>query len=91
MGGVKVEPPVEHSLSEFIRDDVVRYLESDNVDIRRAAALCCCQVLAEDPVVKQTSNHAIRLVNEVLEKLLTVAIADPGSFFTLLLLLVTKH
>lgn len=38
-----------------------------------------CAVLASDPVVSQTSNNAIRLVNEVLEKLLTLAIADPGS------------
>ncbi|KAM0752153.1 FAT-domain-containing protein [Meredithblackwellia eburnea MCA 4105] len=69
--------PVEHSLSEFIRDCVVRYVEDDNADIRRAAALSCCSVLSSDPVVGQTSAHAIKLVNEVLEKLLTLAIADP--------------
>lgn len=70
---------VEHSLGEFIRDHVVRYVEDDSAEIRRAAALSCCQVLANDPVVTQTSNHAIKLVNEVLEKLLTLAIADPGQ------------
>ena len=67
-----------------MRDYVVRYVEDDNPDIRRAAALSCCQVLAADPVVAQTSNHAIKLVNEVLEKLLTLAIADPGAFRILL-------
>ena len=70
---------IDYSLSEFVRDCVVNYLEDDNADIRRAAALTCCQILANDPVVSQTSNHAIKLVNEVLEKLLTLAIADPGS------------
>ena len=69
----------EHSLGEFIRDRVVRYVEDDNAEIRRAAALSSCAVLANDPVVGQTSNNAIRLVNEILEKLLTLAIADPGT------------
>ncbi|KPV75332.1 uncharacterized protein RHOBADRAFT_53323, partial [Rhodotorula graminis WP1] len=67
----------EHSLGEFVRDHVARYVDDDNPDIRRAAALSCCSILAHDPVVGQTSNNAIRLVNEVLEKLLTLAIADP--------------
>ncbi|KAM0787611.1 hypothetical protein ACM66B_003678 [Microbotryomycetes sp. NB124-2] len=67
----------ELSLSEFIREHVIRFVEDDNPDVRRAATLSCCQVLSNDPVVTQTSNHAIKLVNEVLEKLLTLAIADP--------------
>lgn len=71
---------VEHSLGEFIRDHIIRYVEDDNPDVRRAAALSCCSVLANDPVVSQMSNHAIKLVNEVLEKLLTLAIADPGEY-----------
>ncbi|KAK4703758.1 serine/threonine-protein kinase mTOR, partial [Phenoliferia sp. Uapishka_3] len=79
VGRTLASEPVDHSLSEFIRDCVVRYVENDNPDIRRAAALCCCAVLANDPVVSQTSNHAIKLVNEVLEKLLTLAIADPDA------------
>ena len=66
-------------MGEFVRDRVIRYVEDDNAEIRRAAALSSCAVLASDPVVSQTSNNAIRLVNEVLEKLLTLAIADPGS------------
>ncbi|BGP15830.1 hypothetical protein JCM10213_005686 [Rhodosporidiobolus nylandii] len=69
----------EHSLGEFVRDHVAPYTEDDNPEIRRAAALSCCSVLANDPVVAQTSNNAIRLVNEVLEKLLTLAIADPDA------------
>lgn len=72
---------IDYSLSEFVRDCVVKYLEDDHPEIRRAAALTCCQILSADPIVAQTSNHAIKLVNEVLEKLLTLAIADPGEFF----------
>ncbi|KAI5480415.1 FKBP12-rapamycin complex-associated protein [Pseudohyphozyma bogoriensis] len=71
------EDPPEHSLSEFLRDDVIQYVESDNPDIRRAAALCCCQVLAADPIIKQSSAHGMKLINDVLDKLLTVGIADP--------------
>ncbi|SCZ93158.1 BZ3500_MvSof-1268-A1-R1_Chr6-2g08497 [Microbotryum saponariae] len=75
--GMMPEPVVEQSLGEFVRDHVIHYVEDDNPDIRRAAALSCCQVLSNDPIVTQASNHAIKLMNEVLEKLLTLAIADP--------------
>ncbi|EXX76507.1 Tor2p [Rhizophagus irregularis DAOM 197198w] len=66
-----------HILNEFVRDCVVRYLEQDNHGVREAAALTCCQLFARDPILDQTSNHAILVVNEVLEKLLTVGVADP--------------
>lgn len=73
------EQPPLHSLAEFVRDHAVRYVEAENPAVRRAAALACCDVLQADPVLKQTSAHAIKLVNEVLEKLLTLAIADPEA------------
>lgn len=74
----------DYSLCEFVRDTVVKYLEDDHAEIRRAASLTCCQIIAADPIISQTSNHAIQLVNEVLEKLLTLAIADPGTIDSLL-------
>ncbi|KAG9294210.1 hypothetical protein G9A89_021569 [Geosiphon pyriformis] len=67
----------DHKLNEFVRDCVVRYLETDNVDVRKAAALTCCRLLARDPIMDQTSNQASQVVNEVLEKLLAVGVADP--------------
>ncbi|KAI9000239.1 armadillo-type protein [Gaertneriomyces semiglobifer] len=66
-----------YMLHELIRDCAVTYLEDDNSDIRRAAALTCCQLLARDPVCYQTATHAVQVVGEVLEKLLTVGITDP--------------
>ncbi|CAG8540856.1 14593_t:CDS:10, partial [Acaulospora colombiana] len=66
-----------HILNEFVRDCVVRYLEQENNEVREAASLTCCQLFANDPILDQTSNHAIQVVNEVLEKLLTVGVADP--------------
>ncbi|CAG8552522.1 7121_t:CDS:10 [Diversispora eburnea] len=66
-----------HILNEFVRDCVARYLEQENYEVRAAAALTCCQLFARDPILDQTSNHAIQVVNEVLEKLLTVGVADP--------------
>jgi len=58
---------------------VVRYLETDIVEVRKAAALTCCQLFARDKILEQTSQHAIQVVNEVLERLLTVGVADPGK------------
>jgi FKBP12-rapamycin complex-associated protein len=45
-------------------------------DIRKAAAVTCCQLFVRDPICNQTSTHAIKVVGEVLEMLLIVGIAD---------------
>ena len=66
-----------HVLNEFVRDVAIRYVEDDDPIIRKAAALTCCQLFVRDPIVHQTSHHAIQVVADVIEKLLTVAVADP--------------
>ncbi|KAI9050994.1 hypothetical protein LZ554_005104 [Drepanopeziza brunnea f. sp. 'monogermtubi'] len=66
-----------HVLNEFVRDVAIKYVEDENVEIREAAALTCCQLYVRDPIVNQTSYHAIQVVSEVIEKLLTVGVADP--------------
>ncbi|KAI9272821.1 armadillo-type protein [Phascolomyces articulosus] len=66
-----------HVLNEFVRDCIVDYLDDDMPEIRKAAAVTCCQLFVRDPICNQTSAHAIKVVGEVLEKLLTVGIADP--------------
>lgn len=66
-----------HVLNEFVRDCCIPYLEDDNPDIRRSAAQTCCQLFVRDPICYQTSAHAVQVVSEVLEKLLTVGVADP--------------
>ncbi|KAI9820202.1 MAG: phosphatidylinositol kinase- protein kinase tor1 [Pycnora praestabilis] len=68
-----------HVLNEFVRDVAIRFVEDDNPEIRKAAALTCCQLFVRDPIVHQTSNHAIQVVSEVIEKLLTVCVADSDS------------
>ena len=70
---------IGHVLNEFVRDVAIKYVEDDNPDIRKAAALTCCQLLVRDPIVHQTSNHAILVVSEIMEKLLTVSVADSGK------------
>ena len=68
-----------HILNEFVRDVAIRYVDADNPDIRKAAALTCCQLFVRDPIVYQTSHHAIAVVGDVIEKLLTVGVADPEA------------
>ncbi len=65
-----------HVLNEFVRDVAIRYIEDKTPEIRKASALTCCQLFVQDPIVYQTSNHAIQVVSEVIEKLLTVGVAD---------------
>lgn len=66
-------------LNEFVRDCVIKYVEDDNPETRKAAALTCCQLFVRDPICHQTSNNAIQVVGDVMEKLLTVGIADPDA------------
>ncbi|RDW71766.1 hypothetical protein BP5796_07800 [Coleophoma crateriformis] len=68
-----------HVLNEFVRDVAIKYVEDENPEIREAAALTCCQLYVRDPIVNQTSYHAIQVVSEVIEKLLTVGIGDPDA------------
>ncbi|KAH3038047.1 hypothetical protein KXW01_003998 [Aspergillus fumigatus] len=66
-----------HILNEFVRDVAINYVENDNPEIRKAAALTCCQLFVHDPIINQTSSHSIQVVSEVIDKLLTVGIGDP--------------
>ena len=65
-----------HVLNEFVRDVALGYTENDDPKIRKASALTCCQLYINDPIIHQTSYHSIRVVNDVLARLLTVAVAD---------------
>lgn len=73
-----------HMLNELNRECAVVYLEDDLPEIRKAAAVTCCQLLVRDPVCYQTSDNAMSIVGEVLEKLLTVGITDPGNCISFL-------
>ncbi|PWN54196.1 putative TOR1-1-phosphatidylinositol 3-kinase [Violaceomyces palustris] len=68
-----------HILNEFVRNCTLPYLEDDHASVRKAAAQTCAQLFVEDPICYQTSMHAIEVVNDVLDKLMTVGIADPNS------------
>ncbi|KOS19963.1 Phosphatidylinositol 3-kinase tor2 [Escovopsis weberi] len=66
-----------HVLNEFVRDVAIKYVEDEDPEIREAASLTCCQLYVRDPIVNQTSYHALQVVGDVIEKLLTVGISDP--------------
>lgn len=61
-----------------MRDVAIQYVEDNNPAIRKAAALTCCQLFVKDPIVHQVSRHAVQVVSTVIERLLAVAVADPG-------------
>lgn len=66
-----------HILNEFVRSCTLPYFESDHSVVREAAAVTCAKLFMQDPICFQTSMHAIEIVNDVLDKLMTVGIADP--------------
>ncbi|KAI0718027.1 atypical/PIKK/FRAP protein kinase [Cerioporus squamosus] len=68
-----------HVLNEFVHDCALPYLDQDHPEVRRAAALTCCRLFVRDPICYQASNHSIEIISDVIDKLLTVAIADPDA------------
>ncbi|KIK61711.1 hypothetical protein GYMLUDRAFT_42743 [Collybiopsis luxurians FD-317 M1] len=68
-----------HTLNEVVRSCALPYLEDDHAEVRRAAALTCCRLFMHDPICYQASSHAIEVISDVLDKLLTVGIADPDA------------
>ncbi|OBZ74140.1 Phosphatidylinositol 3-kinase tor2 [Grifola frondosa] len=68
-----------HVLNEFVRNCALPFLDDDHPDVRRAAALTCCRLFIRDPICYQASNHSIEIISDVIDKLITVAIADPDA------------
>jgi len=71
---------IGHVLNEFVRNAALPYLEDGNPEVQRAGALTCCRLFVRDPICYQASSHAIEIISDVLDKLFTVGIADPGKF-----------
>ncbi|SHO77966.1 Similar to S.cerevisiae protein TOR1 (PIK-related protein kinase and rapamycin target) [Malassezia sympodialis ATCC 42132] len=68
-----------HVLNEFVRDCTLPYLEMDAKEVRKAAAVTCARIFVNDPICYQSSMHAIEVFNDVLDKLITVGVADPDA------------
>ncbi|KAL6718509.1 phosphatidylinositol kinase-related protein kinase tor1 [Lecanora helva] len=66
-----------HGLNEFIRDVAMRYTDSSNPKVRKASALTCCQLLIRDPIIYQTSWQSLRVVGDVITRLVSLGVADP--------------
>lgn len=64
-------------LLPFVKDCVVRYLDSPNAIIRREAALTCCRLLVEPGKPVRFRGPSANVIEEVLRKLLQVIVSDP--------------
>lgn len=69
----------KQQLTDFVSSVVVQYLDDDTPAIRLSAVRTTARLMASGPAVKQTSAHSVKLVSEVLDKLLSVAVADPEA------------
>ncbi|XP_020086675.1 serine/threonine-protein kinase TOR isoform X1 [Ananas comosus] len=77
-----------HELLEFARECVVVYLEDEDGNTRKEAAICCCRLVANSfsavPCPPFTSSRSSRiggakrrrLIEEIVQKLLIAAVAD---------------
>lgn len=76
LGGFKLE---EFCLLPFVRDCVVRYLRHPNAHVRKEAALSCCQLLVDSGRPILTRGPSADVMEEVLSRLLHVAVSDPNA------------
>ncbi|XP_020699146.1 serine/threonine-protein kinase TOR isoform X1 [Dendrobium catenatum] len=77
-----------HELLEFARNSVIVYLEDEDGNTRRDAAICCCRLVANSFSFSSSSQFSSsrstriggtkrrRLVEEIMEKLLVAAVSD---------------
>jgi FKBP12-rapamycin complex-associated protein len=69
-----------HALHEVVHECAILYLDDENTLIRKSAAITTSHLLAQDPVCYQTSTHSLKIVSDILERLLSIAIADQGFY-----------
>lgn len=65
-----------YQLNEFVRYCIITYLDSSSPKIRRTATSTSCKIFIRDPICHQTSVNALKAVNDVVEKLLSISITD---------------
>ncbi|KAG9073513.1 phosphatidylinositol kinase- protein kinase tor1, partial [Ceratobasidium sp. UAMH 11750] len=65
-----------HGLSEVVRVCIIPYLSDEHAILRQTAALSACTLIAVDPVCFQTSDYSVGILMDMLDRLLTLAVAD---------------
>ncbi|KAJ3227345.1 phosphatidylinositol kinase- protein kinase tor1 [Clydaea vesicula] len=68
-----------HNLNEIVRECTLPFFDDDNADIRKSAVSSCCELLIQDPICYQTNTEAMQIVGEIIERLITVAVADTDA------------
>ncbi|KAF8004447.1 hypothetical protein HF325_001895 [Metschnikowia pulcherrima] len=66
-----------YQLNEFVRYCIITYLESSSPKVRQSAVSTSCKIFIKDPICHQTSVNALNAVNDVVDKILSIAITDP--------------
>lgn len=64
-------------LTPLIQDGVLGYLDSRDREVRMEASLATCKLFMKDPIAHHTSTAAVEVTNQVVEKLIRVALSDP--------------
>ncbi|KAG8733272.1 phosphatidylinositol kinase- protein kinase tor1, partial [Ceratobasidium sp. 423] len=61
---------------EVVRVCIIPYLAEEHSIVRQTAALTACTLIAVDPVCFQTSDYSVGILMNMLDRLLTLAVAD---------------
>ena len=67
-------------LLPFVKEVAAQYLSHSSSEVRRAAALTCCGLLVPPGIVhrNRVGSHSGRIIEDVLETLLRIAVSDPS-------------
>ncbi|KAG8816995.1 phosphatidylinositol kinase- protein kinase tor1, partial [Serendipita sp. 400] len=63
-------------LTPLIQDGVLLYLDSKDRDVRMEASLSICKLFMLDPIAHHTSTASVGIINQVVGRLVRVALAD---------------
>lgn len=66
----------KYQMTDFVRETIISYIEHENTQVRKLAAITSCHLLIKDNIGRNTSLNSLNILSEILSKLLTVAITD---------------
>ncbi|OMJ20268.1 Target of rapamycin [Smittium culicis] len=74
----------EKNLSEFVRNDVLVYISSEEVSVRREAIIAVSEIVSHNPYYWQQSGPSVEVSNDIIQHIIAVSITDDDPNIRLL-------
>ncbi|OLY85598.1 Phosphatidylinositol 3-kinase tor2 [Smittium mucronatum] len=74
----------EKNLSEFVRNDVLIYISSEEISVRREAIIAVSEIISHNPYYWQQSGPSVEVSNDIIQHMIAVSITDDDPKIRLL-------